>query len=83
EKGKEYRAQREAILGIPTEEGTSFTPNLRYDENVAEAKKKIEAMNDSDSGTGQDDKPAGSADTSKPKQPSKPKKKRKAGKRAK
>lgn len=93
EKGKEYRAQREAILGIPKAEVDDEPKYLiipkpiegkTIDETAEIAREIIKASrNDSSSRTESANPNLGSPDTSEPKQPSKPKKKKKPRKRAK
>ena len=71
EAGKEYRARREEILGIPKEE---------IDDNRTEAvDTSTQAL---DSGTGPVDNIPGSPDPGKPKQPSKRKARKKAAKKS-
>jgi len=70
EKGKEYRARHEAILGIPKEKVSDkpkalILPHYEGDyrsleERADEARRIIEASNDNDSGTEPDNKPVGS-----------------------
>ena len=66
----------------PTDDGTTFTPNLRYHENVAEAKKKIEALDDSANRVGPDNFPTRGADTRKPSKPKKRRTKKKTAKKS-
>jgi len=67
EKGREYRAQREAILGIP--EATNW--EMKFEDEDA-----------SNSRTEPDNTDIGSTDTGEPEQPKKPKKKKRARKKS-